>query len=145
MWIVLVAVHRAPAAAAEQVDVEVQHVKSVSVTLALSPQDAPGLADLTEVGSEPVQVSVPQEWNLREVRGGTLAEVHADPPSLGYRRWHLPPNRTVSFTVPHVPASVRAINNSTAPLLFRLTRVDTTNTQKRTDVMIVTHDPQVLP
>ncbi|MDD5623856.1 MAG: hypothetical protein PHI23_04060 [Candidatus Peribacteraceae bacterium] len=118
-------------------DIGVEHTGPLSLSLSLSKGEGSGIADIGQYGEETIAVSVPADWQRREVRGAPLASVTADPSTFGFTRWHLPPGTVISFGVPVSPASLILHNPSGVPLKVTLTRVDLEAQSVERDVVLV--------
>ena len=94
----------------------VEHVSPLTLTIRMSAGKREGIVELSTDGTETAAISVPSAWQRREVRGAALDAVSADPPSMGFSRWHVPPGVTVSFRVIESP-SLMIRNPSGIPLL----------------------------
>jgi hypothetical protein len=103
-------------------EVAIEHEKAATLSVHQSTGKGEGIIEFSAEGSD-TAISVPETWQRREVRGGTLDRVTADPPSLGFTRWTLPSGITVSF---RAEGNLRLVvrNASPTPLLVLGKRVD---------------------
>lgn len=123
-------------------EIAVENERAATLTLQESAGKNPGIVECTAEGSD-MYLSVPSSWERREVRGAALSTVTADPPALGFTRWHLPEGVTLSFRVPGSPAlTVR--HASSAPLLIIGKRVDLgTGKVEEKSVLMQEGEPQL--
>lgn len=117
-------------------DIAVEHASSLTLSLRYGTGRSRGIVEIVTEGNDASAISVPEAWQRREVRGGTLAAVTADPPSLGFVRWHLPPRVTLSFWTPAIPSLV-VKNASKTPLLVVTKRVDVVSGKVLEDSVII--------
>ncbi|MBI2636491.1 hypothetical protein HYW84_04175 [Candidatus Peregrinibacteria bacterium] len=106
--------HKKPAQSAAEIAIE--HNAAMTVTVGKSSGRRDGIVEFIGEGAD-FRLSVPFAWKRREVRGTELSAVRADPPAMGFTRWHVPKGATLSFRVIGSP-SLTVRNVSTAPLLF---------------------------
>jgi hypothetical protein len=125
----------------EEMEIGIEHTQPFTLRLDLSISGQVGILELSHDAGEDVAISLPESWDLREVRGGALAEVPADPPALGFTRWHLPSAVTISFRLPEVPSVLLAHNPSEIPLQIRLTRVDLEDGSVSRNVVLMKNTP----
>ena len=119
-------------------EIGIEHTESVALDIALAiGADGSGIIELAHDASETAQISVPDDWVLREVRGKALSEILSDPPSFGFTRWHVPAKATLSFRVPQIPSSLSAHNPSSAPLKIKLTKVDLESEKVERNVVLL--------
>lgn len=97
-----------------------------------------GLIELTHDGKETVLVGLPETWERREVRGRSLEDTPADPPSFGFIQWHVPEGAILSFRAPGIPHTLDIQNPSSVPLKIRVVKVDLTTGAVERNVMLVT-------
>lgn len=118
-------------------EIAVEHTQPLRLTLSVSQNTAPGALDLSHDGGGSVKISLPQAWTQREIRGGLQKDVRAENPSFGYRRWTLPANAVVSFSLPRSPTGLVVENPSGVLLRLRFTRVDMKTQKAQTEVYLV--------
>lgn len=123
------------------VTIGVEHLRAAELTLSISNGKGPGLAEFRHDGSETLLLSTPAAWELREVRGGTLENVPADPAAFGYRRWKLPPNVTLSLSIPSSPDAFEIHNPTSVPLQFTLRRIDLAQNAVALNVHLIQQSP----
>lgn len=97
-------------------DIAIEHNEAMTVTISRSSGRRDGIIEFTGEGADS-RLSVPFAWKRREVRGAELSSVSADPPAMGFTRWHVPEGATLSFRVTGNP-SLTVRNASAAPLLL---------------------------
>lgn len=115
-------------------EIAVEHDDATTLTILQSSGKNDGIVELSGAGDD-MLISVPSEWERREVRGAELSAVTADDPSfaaeetaegrtdMGFTRWHVPAGVTLSFHVRGSPAlAIR--HPSQSPLLVVAKRVD---------------------
>lgn len=102
--------------------IAVEHDAAATLKVVQSAGKAAGIVEFAAEGSI-VLLSVPSSWQRRDVRGAALTAVTADAPALGFTRWRLPANVTVSFRIDGSP-SLTVRNASPTPLLVLGKRVD---------------------
>ncbi len=100
-----------------------EHSAPMTLTLRVSVGKREGIAELTTRGSEIAAISIPSSWERREVRGAALETVTAEPATMGFTRWHVPPGVTVSFRVNEMSGLIIR-NPSGIPLLIIGKRVN---------------------
>lgn len=96
-------------------EIAIEHNEAVTVTISRSSGRRDGIVEFIGEGAD-FRLSVPLAWKRREVRGTELSAVSADPPAMGFTRWHVPEGATLSFRVIGSP-SLAVRNASTALLL----------------------------
>jgi len=119
-----------------RIEMGIEHARPLIVALTLSTNGTSGIADLRHDATDPIFVSLPSDWTTREVKGA-LEAVKSDPPVFGFTRWTIPARTSISFSVPHPPASVLMHNPSGLPLQIKLTRVDLTTQKTERDVILI--------
>jgi CO dehydrogenase/acetyl-CoA synthase delta subunit len=123
------------------VEIGIEHTAPVSLSLAMSTLKGKALLDLTQESGETIFISLPENWERREVRNVSLHEVAADLSTFGFKRWRLPAGAAVSFTLPIAPDSLILHNPSQVPLKVSITRVDLETSQVTSDVILVQDSP----
>lgn len=122
----------------ESGQIAVEHVGPLALSLSVAmDQERTGIIDMRHDARESMHVSLPETWELREVRGASLVEATPDPPALGYVRWSLPKDATISFRVPEVPQSLTVLNPSGDPLKITLVRVFLEDGRTERNVILV--------
>jgi hypothetical protein len=111
------------ASTGDTAEIAVEHSSAITLTLRMSTGKSKGIADVSSDGNDGLRVSVPAQWQRRDVRGAALSAVTSDPPSFGFRRWHLPAGATLSFWIGD-PAHVRVRNPSETPVLVLAKRIN---------------------
>lgn len=125
--------------------IAIEHEKAATVVLRLSMRGRVRLLDIASHTTEPLLVSVPQDWRRGEVRGVPLGAVTTEAPSFGFTRWTLPPRARVTF---HTDGSWRSMtieNPSRVPLELRFTHVDLETERAVHDVVLVTDEKVTMP
>jgi len=120
-----------------RVEIGVEHVRPLTLSLTISTNGKNGIADISHDGTGTAYLSLPSSWTRREVRGTSLSTVIADPPTFGYTRWAIPAGATVSYAVPVAPSTILLHNPSGVPLQVKLTRVDLQTQNVERDVILV--------
>ncbi len=120
--------------------IAVEHGTPLKLTLTVGEGKMPGMLDASHDGTGPVKLSVPSGWTLREVRNAALKDVPADPPSLGFTRWVLPPRAVLSFSLPAPPTGLTVMNPSGIPLHVTLTRVDLAKDTAEEETFLLTEE-----
>jgi len=119
------------------IEMGVEHTGSLGLVLELSALKGKGIADVSHDGDETVFVSVPEDWVKREVRNVPIQSVTADPPSLGFVRWHIPPGARLSFSVPQAPSKIILHHPTDTPLKVGIKRVNLDADVVDRDVILV--------
>jgi len=118
------------------IEMGIEHARPLIVALTMSTNGSSGIVDLRHDSSDPIYVSLPSDWTTREVKG-SLDAVKTDPPTFGFTRWTIPSRTSISFSVPHPPASILMHNPSGIPLQVKLTRIDLTTQMTERDVILI--------
>lgn len=118
-------------------EIGIEHLSPLTLSVAASTGRGRGILEITHDGVEVVSVSVPETWEQREVRDGSLTDVPSDPPTFGFRRWNIPGSVTVSFLLPSVPDELTVHNPSGISLKIRLTRVVLDTEEVERNVILV--------
>ncbi len=132
-------------AAEPPVQIGIEHAGNAALTLTRTIGRAPQLIDVANDGAAAVRVSLPDAWRRGEVRGVPLAAIAADAPEFGFRRWHLPPGATLSFTSPLPPAGMIVHNPSGFPLRLKTVTVDLENNEVTREVHLLSEEPLEIP
>lgn len=105
--------------------IRTQSTIASSVLITVSRKTTPGIFEITRStgGSGTLTIELPVEWELREVRNGSMKDVTHTPAEEKRRVWTLPSLRTLSFTMPQEPSSLSLINGSSFPLSVRAKQV----------------------
>ncbi|MDA1209317.1 MAG: hypothetical protein O2904_04785 [bacterium] len=107
------------------VDIGIEHAKPAAVTLEFTKRDDAALLQISTESEEMIFISLPSNWQRTEVRNAPIEFVTADAPTFGYKRWHFPPNATVSFWIPmDAPDSIVIHNPSHVTLKLGTVVVD---------------------
>ncbi len=120
-------------------DLAVEHHSPLTLRLRSTNGRSPGLLQISHDGMETVDVSVPEDWILREVRGAALSQVPSDPPVGGFRRWHVPAGAAATFQTPKA-VRLRIHNPTGATLLVRHERVSLSAGTTEQDSVLIGKD-----
>ncbi len=104
----------------------------------------PGLVEVRQEGASGFYLSIPADWTLREIRNGQISAATSDPPALGLRRWKLPENATLSFSV-EAPGDYLLQRSGTAPLLVNSKRINLQSGITEENSVLTTGRPVELP
>lgn len=131
---------------AVRADIAVEYAAPVTLSLTVGTKGTSGggLLSARHSASGSVGLSVPETWQLREVRDGAVEAVAADAPTFGSRRYHLPPGMTASFVLRPVPSEILLHNPGGKPLLIQLRRIDLATGRVRDDRLLVQQRPTPL-
>lgn len=121
-------------------DIGISHRSGVRVSATYSIDSRPGFFEISHDGTELTGISLPESWKLRAVRMGRLEDVTQDPPREGYVQWHLPPNVTLSLTLPSSVAKLRVFNVSKTPLDLQAKRINMRTESVNTDTFLISGD-----
>jgi hypothetical protein len=117
-------------------EIGVEHDEPVSLSITASAGKGQSLVEVSHDGSGVIFVSLPELWELREVRRVSLENVSHEVPTFGFTRWHIPAAAVLSFVAPTEPAVLTIHNASKARLAIRFARVNlATGTVQRNVVL----------
>ncbi len=122
------------------IEIVVEHADSAALTLIRTPSGR-GLADIRNDGEGPIAVSIPEEWERDEVRGAPLASITVGDASLGFRRWMIPSNATVSFRIDDTWNASLIRNVSKEPLRLRVITVNLEHETTDSDTFLIMDTP----
>lgn len=105
-------------------EIGVEHAQPLSLSLQVGVKDESAVIEFLSSSQEQIFISVPSDWQRREVRNAPIDSVTADPPSLGFTRWKVPSGAGISFNVVNSPSSAIMHNPSGSPLKLDLAFVD---------------------
>lgn len=128
----------------QAVEIGVEHTAPLALSIETSTREERSIVDIGNGGTEKIFLSVPSDWERREVRRTTLDEVHADGAGFDYRRWHLPTGATVSYRAPYIIGAITVHNPSEIPIKVTLTRVDLDKDLVERDIILIKETPKVL-
>jgi len=120
----------------------VEHTERLRLSLSVSRGKIPALLQVSHDGAETAFLSLPESWALQEVKNARIADVPADAPTFGFRRWHLPPGAILTLSIPSPPDGAVVNNPSRVPLELRVTRIDLLHQTTERDVYLTTDQPQ---
>ena len=104
--------------------IAIENAESASISLDVSERNGAALLEFTNEGMSPLMLSLPDTWKRREVRGARLEDVEQTSTGLGFIRWKLPADATVSFLAQNLPTHLIAHHPSGNLLKIQLSRVD---------------------
>lgn len=120
------------------VDVGIEHTLPISLTIDVSTLDGASIVEVTNTeGGELAFISVPDEWQRREVRNASIADVTSEESSFGFTRWKLPAGATISYRSQEVPESMVLHNPSKTPVKAAVNRVDLQKNTLEHDIILV--------
>jgi len=123
-------------------EIGVEHTLPLELSLEMSELYGVGILDLTQNSTEEVVfVSVPSDWERREVRNASLKEITSDSSSFGFTRWRFPPGASISFGVPAAPTMLLLHNPSSISLKVNTLRVDLETEQVERNVLLIKDSP----
>ena len=128
----------------EDVELGIEHVAPLALSVEMSTREDKSIVDISHDGDEKIFVSVPADWERREVRRASLDSVVADGTGLTYRRWHLPAGSAVSYRVPYIIGGMTVHNPSEVPMKVKLTRVDLNEDTVTRDILLIKESPKEL-
>lgn len=127
---------------AEPATMVVEHAGGTKIGMVLTTKSGSGLLDLTVRSKEQVFVSVPETWQLTQVRGAPLSSIEQGESTLGFRRVGAPPAVTLTFYCPSSPGAVTVMNAPGLPMEVSLERISLETSSVRSQSKLFT-DPQV--
>ncbi|OGJ58749.1 hypothetical protein A2635_02630 [Candidatus Peribacteria bacterium RIFCSPHIGHO2_01_FULL_51_9] len=119
----------------------IEHTEPLTLGITQKEQAGRAIIDIENSGNETVFVSIPDQWNMREVHGAPLKTMKEEEPSFGFIRWQFPPNVTVSFLAPLAPESLVLHNPSHIPIKVDVTTLDGTKNTGQRFVVLVQSSP----
>jgi hypothetical protein len=142
---VLFLAHRAlppqPDTVVRVADIGLEHAGALRLSVTASRDARPGFLEISHDGKETAFLSVPADWELREVRNAELASIPADPPSFGFRRWKVPGGAVLSFVIPAPSDGILLHNPSKFPVEVRTTLVHMRTQKIETETMLMKDNP----
>lgn len=121
----------------KQAEIAIEHSMRMALSFSVSAIRGHGIIDISHDAAREIYVSLPSGWTRREVKGTSLATAASDPPMLGYKRWRIPADSTVSFALPVMPPAILAHNPSGIPLEVCVTRVDLDNNRTERNIVLM--------
>lgn len=128
----------------ESVEIGIEHTAPLALSIEMSTREDKSIVDISHNAEEKIFISVPADWERREVRSAPLDTVVADGTGLDYRRWHLPSGATVSYRVSYVIDQMTIHNPSELPVKVTLTRVDLNADTVERDILLIKESPKEL-
>lgn len=126
-------------------DVGIEHARPLSVEIALTEGTQRSLIDVDLKSDETSYLTVPSSWERTEVRRAPLSSVTGEEASQNMRRWTLPANAGISFSVKSGVPTLRLHNPSGAPVKVGLTRVNLSKNESSYDAYLLTEGSIDLP
>ena len=105
-------------------EIAIENSTSASIALDISERHGAGILEFSNASTIPLMLSLPDGWKRREVRGARLEDVEQTSTGLGFIRWKLPVDATVSFLAQNLPTHLIAHHPSGNLLKIQLSRVD---------------------
>jgi hypothetical protein len=133
-----------PKPGAYGVEIAVEHTRPGGLSITHSIGGSAHLVDITNDSDETLGVSLPDTWERDEVRNVPLASLVGSGASLGFRRWTLPPNASVTFETDADIDDLSVHNPSNIPLRVRVTTVDLKKNTTNTDSYLLQENPLTL-
>lgn len=96
-------------------EIAVEHAAPFTLSLVFNTDTKPALLDLSHESENPVKISLPLTWTLREVRGATMNSIAPEEPSAGFVRYTVPPGATLALLLPQTPSTLLLRNIPPAP------------------------------
>lgn len=122
------------------VDIGIEHQRPLSLGLEVGVNGNIAVAEFYSQSDETILISVPSTWIRREVKNASIDQVVAEPPSLGFTRWSLPPRAGISFRINDTPDSVILHNPSGVQMKLDLAYVDLETDTVEKDVLLIQED-----
>ena len=126
------------------VDIGIEHSEPLSIGMEVGVRSGSAVVEFFSESPETILISVPSTWVRREVRNASISDVTAEPPSLGYTRWTLPPRAGISFRAPEAPDTVVLHNPTEVQMKLSLVRVDLETEEVERDVLLIQEDTMTL-
>jgi hypothetical protein len=124
--------------------IAIEHAENASIGLDVSERHGAAILEFTNESSSALMLSLPEPWKRREVRGVRLEEVEQTSTGLGFIRWKLPANATVSFLAQQMPAHLIAHHPSKGLLKIALSRVNLETNSVTHDTILLQEDQEEL-
>lgn len=124
--------------------IAIEHSMPLDLSFDISVRSGQALIELRHKGRESISLSVPSDWERREVWNAPLRDITADPSSFGFTRWHLPPDTGISFLAPAAPTTLVLHNPTEELLTIDLTHINLDTAELTKDVVLVQGPRQVL-
>ena len=103
----------------------VEHRGRATLELTAAKRAKPGILELLQTESGSIAISLPEQMQLREVRGASFSLFPTPPATKGIRKWILRQDVTLSFFVePESPSSIRLKVEAKDPLVIKTKTVD---------------------
>jgi hypothetical protein len=128
------------------VNIGIQHTYPAHIQFELSTKNTIGILDVSFIEGEDisVQISLPTEWERREVQGLQLDNIQFSESQFGYTTWTFPRDASMQFFLPAIPDSVLVHNPSTATLQLSLFKVSLKTNAVEENVLLVHIEPVLL-
>ncbi len=126
------------------VDIGIEHQKPLTLSMEVGVQHTGANVEFFSESDETILISVPSNWVRREVKNAPIDTVSAEPPSLGFTRWTLPPRAGISFRLSEAPESLILHNPTEVQMMLNLARVDLPTNTVNKDVILIQGNTQRL-
>lgn len=124
-------------ASSKPVEIGVEHAAPASMTITRSAGKATSLTDVRNDSSIPLSVSLPDDWERGEVKGGSLSDLIGDGPNFGFRRWTLPSGMSVSFSASYAWNELTLHNADETALHVKIVTIDLEKNTRETESYLV--------
>lgn len=119
------------------VEIGVEHSAPASMTITRSAGKATSLTDVRNDSTNPLSVSLPDDWERGEVKGAPLSALIGDGPNFGFRRWTLPAGMSVSFSAPYAWNELTLHNADESALHIKIITIDVERGTSETESYLV--------
>lgn len=118
------------------VTIAIEHTAIAQVSITRTTKGN-GPIDIQNDSDEVLHISVPETWTRDEVRHAPLSAVVADEPSLGFRRWSIPRQATVTFLSPTSWGKLHIRNIADTPVRVRIRQIDLAQQSSTVDSYLI--------
>lgn len=122
-------------------EIAVDHAAPAAISITHSINGSAHLVDVTNDSAQSIGISLPETWERDEVRNVPLAQITASDASLGFRRWQLPPNASVTYETSNQLGDVTVRNPSAIPLRIKVITIDMQKNTSDTQSYLIQTDP----
>ncbi len=116
--------------AAVVAEIGLQHETPTAVDMLVARKGELGHIEINNSSAFPLKVSLPEDWERTEVRGGSIWLVTQEDPDFGFIRWTIPAKMGMTLRTKQAPDSVLLHSPSGQTASVRITSVDLATDEK---------------
>jgi hypothetical protein len=106
------------------IEIGIEHANKISLALTIARKGPLGYAMLRSDIAEPIAISIPESWTIKEIGGVPFASVTRSTPEFGFVRLALPAKARLTIDIPSVPDRITFASPSDTIAKIDLTTLD---------------------